>query len=94
MDVVGCDPDGDGGWVWRLENPRLVRPFEVRASASFFYVQDDPVTIPTTEESYRENALPHARGGDAEDIDDVLAACFGDREALLGVFGDDIEEWL
>ena len=83
-----------GGWVWFLENPRLIRPFEVHASASFFYVQDKIEVIPNDRETYDEIILPHAQQGDPDEASYFLDACFGDREALVYAFGDDVEEWL
>lgn len=93
MDVTKCMRTTDG-YIWWLENPRLIEPFDVRASASFFYVQDEVTVIPSSEESYRANILPEAHDGEPYEVDYVLAGCFGDKEALFGYFDDEIEEWL
>ena len=96
VDIVACEEDGEGGWVWRLENPRMIKPFDVRASASFFYVHDEPVVIETSVKSYRENVLPHAfqEAEFEEDIDSVIEACIADKELLLEFLGEDITNWL
>lgn len=94
VDVTSCEPDGEGGWVWGLENPRLVKPFDVHASASFFYVHDKVEVVPSGEWSYRNNVLPEALEGEPEEIEDVMEACFRSRMMLFQVFGYDVEEWL
>lgn len=93
VDVTECLRNVDG-YIWWLENPRLIRPFDVHASASFFYVRDEIVTLPNDRETYDELILPHAQPGDPDEAAYFLDACFGDREALLYAFGDDVEEWL
>ena len=93
VDITRCTRNADG-YIWWLENPRLIRPFDVHASAAFFYVQDEIVTLPNNREAYEEFILPQAQPGDPDDVKYFLKACFGDREALLYAFGDDIEEWL
>lgn len=82
------------GYVWFLENPRLIRPFDVHASASFFYVRDEVFVLPNGRESYEEFILPHAQEGDPDDASYFLKACFGDLDALAYAFGDDTEDWL
>ena len=67
VDVTKCMRTTDG-CIWWLENPRLIRPFDVHATASFFYVQDVVEAIPTSEQAYREVVLPHALDGSADDV--------------------------
>ena len=93
VDVRSCREYADG-WIWFLENSRLIKPFDVHASASFFYVQDEVVVVPNDRETYDEVILPHAQKGDPDEAAYFLDACFGDREALAYAFGDDTEEWL
>ena len=93
VDVTKCLRTLDG-YIWLLENPRLIRPFDVHASASFFYVQDEVVVLPNDREAYDELILPQAQPGDPAEACYFLNACFGDRDALLYAFGDDVEDWL
>ena len=93
VDVTECVLGADG-YIWRLENPHLIRPFDVHASASFFYVKDEVVVLQNGRESYEEHILPQAQAGDPDEASFFLSACFGDREALAYAFGDDVEEWL
>jgi len=41
VDVVDCQPDGDGGYEWHLENPRWVKRVPVKGKLSFFEVPDE-----------------------------------------------------
>ena len=66
----------------------------MHASASFFYVHEGPVTLPTTEGAYRERVLPHARKGHQDDVNEVVRAMFGDHEALWDLLGDEGGDWL
>lgn len=93
VDVTKCMRTTDG-YIWWLENPRLIKPFDVRATASFFYVQDEVVVLPNNREAYEEVILPQAQKGEDDEIAYFLDACFGDREALMYAFGNDIVEWL
>lgn len=93
VDVTKCMRTTDG-YIWWLENPRLIKPFDVHATASFFYVQDEVVVLPNDRETYEEVLLPRAQRGEDDEIAYFLDACFGDREALMYAFGDDIVEWL
>lgn len=90
VDVVDCVPfrrahlesalmsfmPGEDEYAWVLENPRLIKPFPVKASASFFYVSDIPEVIPATRESYEDFVLPIARHDDPDltglDMADIL----------------------
>ena len=94
VDVIGCDPDGQGGWIWRLENARLVEPFDVHATAGFFYVDDQPSIIEGGPDAYRHSVLPQAERGTSGEINDTLQAVFGNRRVLRRIFGGDVEEWL
>lgn len=38
--------------AWVLEDARLIKPFPVKASASFFYVDQVPEVLPTTLQAY------------------------------------------
>ena len=93
VDVTKCMQNTDG-FIWWLENPRLIKPFDVHASAAFFYVQNKIEVLPNTREAYEEFILPQAQPGDYDDIKYFPKACFGDREAMCYAFGDDVEVWL
>ena len=75
VDVVECIWTGVEH-AWKLENPRLIKPFEVHATAGFFYVSDIPEVIPNDEESYREHILPHCFRGTEEEEDAILFSIF------------------
>ena len=62
VDVVEC-VEAYGKHAWKLVNPRLIKPFKVHATASFFYSANIPEVIPNNEESYREFILPHCFRG-------------------------------
>ena len=75
VDVVEC-VGVDGDHVWKLESPRLIKPFEVHATAGFFYVADVPEVIPNNADSYREYVLPHCFRGASGDEEAIIAALF------------------
>lgn len=75
VDVVECVDTGQER-AWKLENPRLIKPFPVHATAGFFYVADIPEVIPNTPESYREHVLPLCFRGDREFEDEIIASLF------------------
>ena len=75
VDVVEC-AGIEGDRVWKLENPRLIKPFEVHATAGFFYVADIPEVIPNDEESYREHILPHCFSDGSEIESEMIASLF------------------
>lgn len=60
VDVTECMRTVDGA-IWWLENPKLIRPFDVHASANFFYVQDE-IEVVENDRDLRENN-PSAREG-------------------------------
>lgn len=82
------------GYTWVLENPRLIKPFDVPDSEGFFYVQDEVEALPNDRKTYEQVIMPYAEGGWFEEIELVMDACFGNREALRFAFWDDIEKWL
>lgn len=103
VDLVDCVPfsaehyspammtwGGDGNYAWILENPRLIKPFPVHATAGFFYVKDKPQVIATVPRSYRRCVLPFAyRDGtrDGKKIEDlVIESLFGDRSLAFEIF--------
>ena len=75
VDVVECIDVGKGR-VWKLENPRLIKPFPVHATAWFFFVADTLEVIPNTPESYRDHVLPHCFRGDRDSEDEIIASLF------------------
>ncbi len=81
-------PSGtDNAWV--LENARLIKPFPVKATASFYYVQEKPEVIPCTPDAYRKFVLPYALKPNADErdfVDALIDAIFNDTEALYDVF--------
>ena len=80
VDVIGCEPykkkHGQAAMMsgmpdkksnaWLLENARLIRPFPVKATASFFYVEHEIEVIPTTQEAYLKHFADFAVVEDAE----------------------------
>lgn len=102
VDVVDCVPfekkhldaammtnmPKDGSYAWILENARMIKPFKVHASASFFYVDDKVAEMPTTLESYRKHILPIAQKPD--DGDDTIGfieeAFFKNNDLLKRAF--------
>lgn len=101
VDVVDCIPfskehlrqammsemPAEGSYAWVLENVCMIEPFSVHATASFFYVDNDPVVITNNEEAYRAHVLPVARKGEKDDVDTVLEALFDDQEANWELYG-------
>ena len=75
VDVVECVDTGQER-AWKLENPRLIKPFPVHATAGFFYVADTPEVIPNTPEPYQEHVLPLCFRGDRELEDEIIASLF------------------
>lgn len=43
VDVVDCQPDGEGGYEWHLENPRWVKRVPIKGKQSFFEVPDSMI---------------------------------------------------
>jgi hypothetical protein len=78
----------DGSYAWILENARMIEPFKVHASASFFYINDNLVEIPTTIDSYQEFIVPSAQRPDDDDdsIDFVGEAFFKSKGLLKSAF--------
>ena len=102
VDVVDCVPfekkhlgaammtemPKDGSYAWILENARMIEPFKVRASASFFYVGYKVVKVPTTLESYRKHILPIVQKPDDDDgsIEFIEEAFFKNNDLLKSAF--------
>ena len=93
VDVVACKPHG-GEYVWRLENPRMIEPFDVHATASFFYVENEPVVVERSVEGYHAHILPEAYANTDENASFVVDAMFDKGDALVRLLGRDELEWL
>lgn len=78
-------PDTDC-YAWILENPRMIEPFPVHASAGFFYDETEPVLVETSESSYREHMLSLAYRGEREQEEDVIESLFGDPKLPWQIF--------
>lgn len=79
-------PEKDS-FAWILENPRMIKPFEVKASVGFFSVDQTPEVIPCTEDSYREYFLPIAYLEDEEATEYELELLFQHPEFIMEDFG-------
>lgn len=79
-------PDGEA-YAWVLENPRMIKPFPVHASANFYYVDEAPEAINQSKEEYREKVLPKAYRGDADFEECVIDALFGNHNLIEQIFG-------
>lgn len=100
VDVVDCVPftkehlnaammsqmPDEGSYAYLLENPRLIIPHPVHASASFFYEDFEPQIIESTTESYREHVLPISQDGPEEIKEDILYLLFESSDELWDVF--------
>ena len=102
VDVVDCVPfekkhldaammtsmPKDGSYAWVLQNARMIEPFKVHASASFFYVDDKAVEVPTMLESYQKHILPIAQKPDEGDdsIEFIEEAFFKNNDLLKSAF--------
>ena len=82
VDVVECVKTNDEH-AWKLVNPRLIKPFKVHATASFFYSANIPEVIPNNEESYREFILPHCFRGNQKAEDAMIASLFSPKADRL-----------
>ena len=80
--MMDCMP-GYEDMAWRLENPRLIKPFPVHATASFFYVQNEIQLIPSTLDAYMEEIFPICREFDSEDAAKNAAQLFANPDTLL-----------
>lgn len=91
VDVVEC-VEVYGEHAWKLVNPRLIKPFEVHATASFFYVANIPEAIPNNEESYREYILPYCFRGEQKAEDAMITSLYSSKADRLqmkyGVAGE------
>lgn len=94
VDIVSCVSDGHSGWVWKLCNPRLIEPFDVHATASFFYVENEPSVIDSNEASYRAYVLPLSQNGSDEMIEITIDAMFGKEAAMRSLLRRSDLEWL
>lgn len=81
-------PERDS-YAWVLENARMIEPFKIRASASFFHVDGEVKEIPTTLESYERHIMPIAQKADDGDdsIEFVEEAFFENRDLLRDLLG-------
>lgn len=103
VDVVDCVPfsdehygpammtwGGGGQYAWILENPRLIKPFPVHATAGFFYVKDKPQVITAAPRSYRRCVLPFAYRDESHEgkklEDTVIESLFGNRSLAFEIF--------
>lgn len=69
-------PD-EGDYAWVLENPRLIEPFPVHASTSFFYVTDEIKAVQTNDEDTdRRLIYPIALHGDRNEEDECVDMIF------------------
>ncbi|MEG1435529.1 ASCH domain-containing protein [Gordonibacter sp.] len=68
--------------AWKLENARLIKPFPVKATASFFYVEHEIEVLSTNRQAYFEHY------SDIIVNDDNLAT-----ESIEAFFGDLGELW-
>lgn len=83
-------PDKDS-YAWILENSRMIKPFEVKASVGFFNVGNTPEVIPCDKESYRKHFLPIAHTQDKPYLlvdEEELDEAFDEQEALLELWFD------
>lgn len=101
VDVVDCVPfekkhlkqaamadmPEDGSFAWILENPRMIVPQKVKASASFFYTDFEPEVIETSREAYEKYMLPIAFDqGDKDIIESVVHDFFEDPDSVRDSF--------
>ena len=76
-------PEGDSN-AWILENPRLIMPRPVKATASFFYTDFTPEVIGPGFEAYAQHMLPLAYDSGTPEFTDVMMDC---------LFNDPAEFW-
>ena len=67
-------PDKDS-YAWILENPRMIVPHPVKASAGFFYTDFTPDVIDTDIETYEQIVLPLAHTSDDTDAFGAILYC-------------------
>lgn len=93
IDIVDCVPFNkkhlkkammskmpeEGNYAYILENPRMIVPRPVKASASFFHVDFEPEIINPDKDTYRKYMLPIAQTGDKDYIEDILYMMFDDH---------------
>jgi hypothetical protein len=89
VDVVDCVPfekkhlkpammsqmPDEGSHAWILENPRLIVPQPVKASASFFYTDFTPEVIDTCFDMYEKYMLPLAYDSGTPEFTAVMMDC-------------------
>lgn len=80
-------PDKES-YAWILENARMVKPFEVKASVGFFKVDHSIDVISTGKDSYREYFLPISHSQDEPYL------CFEDDEGNIDESIDEVEAML
>lgn len=67
-------PEGDSN-AWILENPRLIVPRPVKATASFFYTDFTPEVIETHFDAYEKYMLPLAYDSGTPEFTAVMMDC-------------------
>ncbi|HEY7159497.1 MAG TPA: hypothetical protein VH575_36460 [Gemmataceae bacterium] len=45
VELWSCDVGSNGEWVWRLRNPRLVKPFPINPGRRLFEVEDQRIKV-------------------------------------------------
>lgn len=80
-------PEKDS-YAWILENPRMIKPFEVKASVGFFNTDHSIDVIPTDKDNYRKYFLPLAYSQDKPYL------CFVDDEGNIDESIDETEALL
>jgi hypothetical protein len=83
--MMSQTPDRDS-YAYLLENPRLIVPHPVHASASFFYVDFVPQIIEPTAESYVQHVLPVSQDGPEDFKEDILYLLFDNPDEFWDVF--------
>lgn len=73
-------------YAYILENPRMIKPQPVKASASFFYTDFTPEIIEPTRKVYEKYVLPLAQTGEADEIEDTLHMFFEKQKELWDAF--------
>ena len=56
VELWSCDLGSNGEWVWRLRNPRLVKPFPINPGRRLFEVEDQRIKILASHGSATDNS--------------------------------------
>lgn len=73
-------------YAWILENPRLIEPYPVHASASFFYTDFEPKVIESSADSYIEHFAELSQEGDDDLAAAIIWGMFEERDLLWEIF--------